>query len=89
MSSEITPLHQDRDAAGDLDVLDRPAHLGLGFLEGLAALHGDGAGEVVEMLSSRSCSLNRYWMRSGGRDAPPAGKRLRGSLGRLRPLRLR
>ena len=47
---EVVALHQDRDAAGDLDVLDAAPQLAAGLGEGLAVLGGDDAGDLVEVL---------------------------------------
>ncbi len=42
-------LHHQRDAASHLHVLNRPAHLALGFFEGLAVLLDDRSRQVIEL----------------------------------------
>ena len=63
----VVALHQRGDAAGDLDVLDAAAQLGLGLGQRLAALLGDRAGDVlIAALPAGFSAGTWYWMRSVG-----------------------
>ena len=55
---EVVALHHHRNAAGDFDVFDGAAQLGLGFGERLAIFRGDDAGKFVDLLFENVFSLN-------------------------------
>ena len=58
--------HQGGDAAGHLDVLDRPAHLAPGVVERLAVVLGDQAGQLLELRLQQ-----RLRAGTGSAPAPP------------------
>ena len=55
----VVALNEDRRAARDLDVLDRAPHLAARLRERLAALHRDGAGEILELLLEQHLQLEQ------------------------------
>ena len=56
MSSQIRALHHCRNAAGDFHVFDCPAHLTLSLDKGLAAFHGNRAGDIVKVICRATVS---------------------------------
>ncbi len=53
----VDALHQRRNAAGDLDVLDGAPHFGDALAVGLAALLGDGSRQIVCVLFEERLQL--------------------------------
>jgi hypothetical protein len=80
----VVALDEDGRAAGDLDVLDRPPHLAARFHERLAALHRDGARQIVELLLEPGLEREEKLHALGHRDPAPVQerprRRLRGSV---------
>ena len=50
---KVVALHQDGDAAGDLDVLDAALYFGASFSESLSILQRDAVGQIVNALQQQ------------------------------------
>src|ERR1700676_132847 len=71
---EVIALHHHGNAAGDLDVLNRPAHLGFRFGEGLAIFLRDDAGDVVDVIFEEHLQFEERLDAVFGRSAAPFGE---------------
>ena len=81
---EIIALHHHGDAAGDFDVFDAAAKLGLGLGEGLSVFDSDDPRELLEILFEEVLQLEQVLNALARRCAAPssksAGGRLNGSI---------
>ena len=68
---EVVALHEHGNAAGDFDIFDGAAHLALGFGEGLAVLHDDGAGKFVDVVFEQLFECEQVLHAFARRSASP------------------
>jgi len=71
---EVVALHHHGNAAGDFHVLNRTAHFGFGFSEGLAVFLGDDAGNVIDVIFEQHLQLEEWLNAVFGRSAAPFGE---------------